>query len=109
MGGTDALLPIIGPILGLVSLILIAGACLLILLTLLGGAINTNPVNQYYFLEADTSGIAGAAPLTRWTFWNACSVTNGRNACPGVSPAYPFNPPANFEGPEDGIPFEFIG
>ncbi|KAL9099216.1 MAG: hypothetical protein Q9163_005259, partial [Psora crenata] len=97
------------PVLGLVSLILIAGAILLILLTLLGGAIDKSPTNRFYFLQADTRGIAGAPPTTRWTFWNACSVTNGRNTCPGVHPAYPLNPPGNFAGPDDEIPEQFIG
>lgn len=91
------------------SLILIAGACLLILLTLLGGAIDHSPTNKFYFLQADTSGIAGAASQTRWTFWNACSVKNGGNDCPHVHPAYPFNPPDNFDGPDDGIPKQFLG
>lgn len=104
---TDQLLK--GPILALVSLVLIAGAILLILLTLLGGAIDKNPTNQFYFLEADTSGIAGAAPLTRWTFWNACSVLNGRNSCPKAHPAYPLDPPRNFGGSTKGIPPPFIG
>lgn len=99
----------VGPALGLVSLVLIGGACLLIFLTLLGGAIDHNPTNQYYFLEAATAGIPGAAPVTRWTFWNACSVINGRNSCPHVHPAYPLNPPANFDGPDTNIPPQFLG
>ena len=97
-----------GPFLALISLVLIAGAALLIFLTLLGGAVDTNPTNQYYFLEADTSGIAGAPPLTRWTFWNACGVQNGRNTCPKIRAAYPLDPPRNFDGPEDEIPVQFL-
>ncbi|KAI4183428.1 MAG: hypothetical protein LQ346_006336 [Caloplaca aetnensis] len=85
------------PALAFVSLVLIAGAILLIFLTLLGGAIDKNPTNQFYFLEADTSGLGNAAGKTRWTFWNACSVTNGRNSCPGAHPAYPFDPNRNFD------------
>ncbi|KAK0510160.1 hypothetical protein JMJ35_007554 [Cladonia borealis] len=97
-----------GPILGFVSLVLIAGALLLTLLILIGGAVNKNPTNQFYFLQAATTGIPGAAPTTRWTFWNACSVTNGRNACPKVHPAYPLDPPKNF-GSTTGVPPQFIG
>ncbi|KAL8913586.1 MAG: hypothetical protein Q9171_001670 [Xanthocarpia ochracea] len=85
------------PALALVSLILIAGAALLIFLTLLGGAIDRNPTNQFYFLEANTEGLGNAAPLTRWTFWSTCSVNDGRNVCPGVRAAYPFDPRRNFE------------
>ncbi|KAL8791273.1 MAG: hypothetical protein Q9213_000230 [Squamulea squamosa] len=84
------------PALALVSLILIAGAGLLIFLTLLGGAIDKNPTNQFYFLEADTNGLGTAPSLTRWTFWSTCSVTDGRNVCPKVKAAYPFDPKRNF-------------
>ncbi|KAI4091301.1 MAG: hypothetical protein LQ344_004160 [Seirophora lacunosa] len=72
------------PALAFVSLILIAGAILLILFTLLGGAVGGNPVNQFYFLQADTSGLGNAAANSRWTFWNACGVVDGRNDCPGT-------------------------
>ncbi|KAI4223663.1 MAG: hypothetical protein L6R36_005250 [Xanthoria steineri] len=84
------------PALAFVSLVLIAGAVLLIFLTLLGGAIDKNPTNQFYFLEADTNGLGTAAPLTRWTFWSSCSAMDGRNTCPGVKAAYPFDPRRNF-------------
>ncbi|KAL8949335.1 MAG: hypothetical protein Q9222_004539 [Ikaeria aurantiellina] len=84
------------PALAFVSLILIAGAILLILLTLLGGAVDKNPTNKFYFLEADTSGLGNAAARTRWTFWNACSVVDGKNSCPKVRAAYPFDPNRNF-------------
>ncbi|KAL8688391.1 MAG: hypothetical protein Q9218_005682 [Villophora microphyllina] len=84
------------PALALVSLILIAGAILLMLLTLLGGAIDKNPTNKFYFLEADTAGLGSAAAKTRWTFWSSCSVTDEHNVCPKVHPAYPFDPKRNF-------------
>ncbi|KAL8798605.1 MAG: hypothetical protein Q9200_007738 [Gallowayella weberi] len=84
------------PALAFVSLVLIAGAILLILFTLLGGAVDKNPFNKFYFLEADTHDLGTAAPLSRWTFWSSCSVMDGHNACPGVKPAYPFDPRRNF-------------
>ncbi|KAL9039551.1 MAG: hypothetical protein Q9214_004830 [Letrouitia sp. 1 TL-2023] len=84
------------PALALVSLLLIAGAILLILLTLIAGGVDKDPTNRFYFLEADTNGLGTARALTRWTFWNACSVVNGRNACPKVHAAYPFDPHRNF-------------
>lgn len=96
-----------GPLITLLSLLLLAGAILLVFLTLLGGAVDRNPTNQFYFLEADTSGIAGAAPLTRWTFWNACSVSSGRNDCPKVHAAHPLDPSRNFQGSDDKIPRPF--
>ena len=86
-----------------------AGACLIILLTILGGAIDHRPTYQFYFLEADTSGIAGAADVSRWTFWNVCTVKNKNNDCPHVHPAFPLDPPKNFQGPDDNIPSGFLG
>jgi hypothetical protein len=97
-----------GPVLALVSLILIAGGLLLTLLVLIAGAVDHNPANKFYFLQADTSGIPGAAASTRWTFWNACGVTDGHNMCPKVHPAYAFDPPRNF-GSEKGVPKQFVG
>lgn len=97
------------PVIALASLIFLAVAILLIFLALLGGAVDEYPTNQFYFLEADTSNIAGASSLTRWTFWNACSVSsNGRNDCPKARAAYPFDPARNFGGSDDNIPSQFI-
>lgn len=78
------------------------------LFTMIGGAVNHTPFTKFFFLEADTSQIQGATPLTRWTFWNACSTTEGQTTCSGVRPAYPFDPPGNF-GTSSGVPFQFIG
>ncbi|MCJ1474530.1 hypothetical protein MMC13_003188 [Lambiella insularis] len=98
-----------GPIFAFASLILIAGACVLIFLVLLAGAVNSNPVNQVYFLQADTSAISGAPAQSRWTLWNVCSVdANGRDACGKVSPAYPFDPQSNFNTMK-GVPASFQG
>lgn len=82
------------------------------LFILLAGAVNGNPVNQWYFLQADTSNIAGAPALSRWTFWNVCDGSDGTNQCGAagygtVRPARPFDPPRNF-GTESGVPPEFI-
>ena len=93
------------------SLILIAGALLLMLLTLIAGGVNHNPTDLIYFLQADTSKIPGAPAISRWTFWNVCSVSaNGRNACGEVHPAFPLDPPSgrNF-GTTKGVPTQFIG
>ena len=100
-----------GPLFALTSLILIAGACLLIFLVLLGGAVDHNPTNQIFFLQADTSGIPGAQPLSRWTFWNICSVSaTGRNICPKVHPAFPLDPPSGRNlGTTTDIDAAFIG
>ncbi|KAI9885048.1 MAG: hypothetical protein M1823_003147 [Watsoniomyces obsoletus] len=94
--------------LALVSLILTAGACLLLFLVVLGGTRDRTPLDDIYFLRAETSGIGGAPREARWTLWNACETENGRNVCPSVRAAYPLDPPRNF-GSDDDIPADFIG
>ncbi len=101
----------LGPGIAFVSLFLTAGACLLLFLVILAGAISSNPVNQIYFLQADTSEIEGALPISRWTLWNICGVDDsGRNNnCGAVKPAFPFNPQSNFPDVTEGIPDGFLG
>ncbi|KAI9703201.1 MAG: hypothetical protein M1836_007766 [Candelina mexicana] len=99
------------PGIAFVSLFLTAGAILLLFLVILSGAVNGNPLNQIYFLQADTSGIQGALPQSRWTLWNICGVDDsGRNAnCGAVKPAFPFNPQSNFPGVTNKIDEGFLG
>ncbi|MCJ1300810.1 hypothetical protein MMC08_003609 [Hypocenomyce scalaris] len=99
------------PAIALVSLILIAGGCLLIFLTLLAGAVDHSPENNIYFLQATTSAIPGAPAVSRWTFWNICSVSAaGRNVCGKVHPAFPLDPPSTRDfGTSTGVPMQFIG
>jgi hypothetical protein len=79
-------------------------------LTLLGGANNHTPLNNIYFLEADTSKIPGAPSTSRWTFWNLCTVKNGKSQCGSSHPCFPFDPPnsRNF-GTDSNVPSQFIG
>lgn len=99
-----------GASLGFLGLFFMAGSILLIFLTLLAGSRNTTPLNQIYFLQADTGNIPGAPPLSRWTFWNLCGVTDGKNDCGKSHPDFPFDPPShrNFDT-TDNVPQEFIG
>ncbi|KAJ5773620.1 hypothetical protein N7457_008516 [Penicillium paradoxum] len=96
--------------LGFLGLFFMASSILLIFLTLLGGARNSNPLNQIYFLQADTGNIPNAPPISRWTFWNVCGVKNGRNDCGTSHPDFPFDPPShrNFDTTQN-VPPEFIG
>ncbi|KAI9817685.1 MAG: hypothetical protein M1832_004579 [Thelocarpon impressellum] len=97
------------PLLALIALIFTAGACLLIFLVLLAGAVDGGPVDGIYFLRAATDNIPGAPGFSQWTFWNRCDGADGKNLnCGKVAAAYPFDPPRNF-GTEDGIPEPFIG
>jgi hypothetical protein len=100
-----------GASLGFLGLFFTAGAILLIFLTLLGGARNSTPLNEVYFLQADTGNIPGAPATSRWTFWNLCSVnSNGRNDCGSTHADFPLDPPSsrNF-GTTVNVPPEFIG
>jgi hypothetical protein len=88
-----------GPILAIVSLILVAGGVLLQLLTILTGGVNSAPLDRFYFLQASTNGIANARNPSRWTFFANCG---------NVVPALPFDPVRNF-GTQQGVPQQFIG
>ncbi|KAB8261169.1 SUR7/PalI family-domain-containing protein [Aspergillus pseudonomiae] len=98
-------------LLGFLGLFFTAGALLLMFLTLLGGARNSIPLNEIYFLQVDTSNIPGAPALSRWTFWNICAVgSNGKSDCGSSYPDFPFDPPShrNFDTTTN-IPAAFIG
>ncbi|EEH09041.1 conserved hypothetical protein [Histoplasma capsulatum G186AR] len=98
------------PLIALLGLLFTAGAFILMMLTLIGGSRNTNPLNRTWFLEADTSNIPGAPETSRWTFWGVCGVSDGKNDCHGTTAAFPLDPPSswNFDT-TDGVPPQFIG
>jgi len=99
------------PILGLLSLVLLAGAVLLQIFIVLAGVTNSTPVNLVYFLETTTNGIPGARNPSRWTLFYICGADGSHNAnCGSPVPALPFNPPgrSNFDT-ETGVPDAFIG
>ncbi|KAJ5212141.1 uncharacterized protein N7498_003787 [Penicillium cinerascens] len=97
--------------LGFLGLFFTAGAILLIFLVILGGARNTIPLNEIYFLEADTSNIPGAPAISRWTFWSLCSVApDGKSICGTSHPDHPFDPPnPNNFNTTINVPHQFIG
>lgn len=79
--------------------------------TILSGAVNSAPINQFYFLQAATTSIPDARNPSRWTFFAVCGrdPSTGHNAnCGAVVPALPFDPPRNF-GTTDNVPGQFIG
>lgn len=98
-----------GPILGLISLILLGAGILFQFFVILSGVTNTTPLNRTYFLQVDTAGTSASRNPTRWTFFYICGAANGLNAnCGAPVPALPFDPPRNF-GSTQGIPGAFIG
>ena len=74
--------------LGLVSLILIAGSIVLMFFVVLSGVTNSTPLNKTYFLQADTSGITGARPVSQWTYFYVCGA--GNQNCGKPVPDLPF-------------------
>ncbi|CBX95038.1 hypothetical protein LEMA_P114530.1 [Plenodomus lingam JN3] len=99
------------PLLAFGSLILLAGGIVLQFFIILSGAVNSSPMNLFYFLQASTNNIPDARNPSRWTFFSICGAdpSTGHNAnCGAVVPALPFDPPRNF-GTTDGIPEQFIG
>lgn len=99
---------VLRPLIGAFSILLIAGATLLSFFVLLAGSRDSAPLNNFYWLEADTSAIQGAPSVTRWTTYNYCGVEDGKNAdCSPNKADFPFDPVRNF-GTEDGVPDAFI-
>lgn len=81
-------------IFAILPLILLAGALLLLILTLLAGGVNSNPINKFYYLQAavTTPNIDSTDGLLRWTNYNACGVSGGVSTCGSTKAAYGFNP-----------------
>jgi hypothetical protein len=99
------------PILGLLSLILLAGGVLLQFFVILAGTSDHKPLNLVYFLQTTTNGIPGARNPSRWTPFYICGVVDGHNGnCGKPVPALPFNPPgrSNFDT-ATGVPDDFLG
>lgn len=76
------------PSLGLVALIFLAGAITMLFFVILSGTTRTSPLDNTYFLQADTSGITGARDVSRWTYFYICGP--GNQNCTKASPAMPF-------------------
>ena len=96
-------------ILAVISLIFLAGACLLNFFVLLAGGIASFPLTLIWFLAVDSTGIPGAGrPITAWTLYNTCGINMDQRTemCGPATPAYPFDPMSNFGGGM-GVPMEF--
>ncbi|QEU58589.1 Sur7 [Kluyveromyces lactis] len=91
-----------------VSLLFLMGSTMLLIFIVLSGSIEHSPVNEFYWLQADTSNITGAPALSRWTFWGLCGVSGNKNVnCSSLEPAYPLSPVDDF-GTTEGFPSDFV-
>ncbi|SCV00187.1 LAMI_0G03422g1_1 [Lachancea mirantina] len=92
----------------LVTLLFLAGTTLLLILIVLSGAIESYPIDRYYWVQGDTSGISGAPAVSRWTFWGVCNIdSNGNTHCDSLAPADPISPVDNF-GTTVNVPSDFV-
>lgn len=73
--------------LGFVSWILMAAAIVFMFFVILSGVTNTTPLNKTYFLQADTSKVSGARPISQWTYFYVCGA--GNTDCGAAVPALP--------------------
>jgi len=95
----------VGSATGIVSLVLIAGSLVLLFFVVLSGLKSTTPLNLTYFLEADTSSIQGARPVSRWTYFYICGADN--TDCGSPVPDLPIG--YAWIGGTDGVPAELVG
>lgn len=71
----------------------------------LSGVSDVTPLNKTYFLQADTSGIEGARPVSQWTYFYVCG--SGNQNCGSPIPALPFG--AAWVGGGRGTPTDILG
>lgn len=88
-----------------INLFFLAGALLLLFFIVLSGSSKHFPLDRFYWLSADTSGIRNAPNTSAWTFWGVCEK-NDFSKCT-LGPAYPISPVDNF-GTTSGVPQKFI-
>lgn len=88
------------------NLFFLAGACLLLIFTVLAGSSKHFPLNKFYWLEADTSNIPNSpANTSAWTFWGVCDKNDYSNC--KLGPAYPISPEDNFDTTRN-VPLDFL-
>ncbi|UNI23987.1 Eisosomes component [Purpureocillium takamizusanense] len=75
--------------LGLAALILLAASLLFLWFVILAGVSDVTPLKYTYFLQADTDGITGARPVSRWTYFYVCGAPDNAD-CGSAHPAPPF-------------------
>lgn len=90
---------------GTVSLILIGGSIVLMFFVVLSGVKDSTPLNKTYFLQADTSNIQGARPLSQWTYFYVCG--EGNTNCGSPVPDLPIG--YAWMGGGQGAPAQMLG
>ncbi|ORY74613.1 actin cortical patch SUR7/pH-response regulator pali, partial [Protomyces lactucae-debilis] len=91
----------------IVPIILLLGAMLLLLFTVLAGARTGSPLDKFYFLQAQLSadGLSSPSGFLRWTTWNICGQENGNNVnCGKIQAAHPFAPARQLTNASPSLP-----
>jgi len=93
-------------VMGIASLILIAGSIVLLFFVVLSGVKNSTPLNKTFFLKADTSTIAGSGrAVSQWTYFYVCG--EGDRDCGSPVPALPIG--YAWVGGSAGAPDSLVG
>lgn len=71
----------------------------------LSGVKHTTPLDKTYFLQADTSSISGARPVSQWTYFYVCGANNEN--CGAAVPALPLG--AAWGNGATGVPSALFG
>lgn len=72
---------------------------------ILSGVKDVSPLNKIYFLEANTSKINGARPISQWTYFYICGANN--QDCGSATAALPFG--YAWLGNNSGVPVDLVG
>jgi hypothetical protein len=72
---------------------------------ILSGVKDVTPLNQIYFLQANTSSIQGARPISQWTYFYICGLDNQN--CSSATAALPFG--YAWLGNTNGAPSDLVG
>lgn len=91
----------------ILPLFLLAGSLLLLILTLLSGGVQKNPINEFFYLDAALTvpGIDSPDGRVRFTNYNICGVQNGRNVnCGPTKAAFGFNPVNDISSSDPSLP-----
>lgn len=98
-------------IFAILPLILLAGALVLLILTLLSGGVQKTPINKFYYLQAALTSDTIMSPdnMLRFTNYNVCGVQNGLNVnCGPTKAAYGFSPATNLPNTTPALPQSII-
>ncbi|ABN67058.2 predicted protein [Scheffersomyces stipitis CBS 6054] len=87
------------------NLFFLAGTILLLIFVVLSGSSDHFPLDEFYWVSADTSNISGAPSRAAWTFWGVCEKNNYTECQSG--PAFPISPVDNWDT-NVNVPQKFI-